>query len=284
MESATRPGRPGDLNGACTHPRAAHRHGTRACYVADRCRCDACTRANRYAMKRREYARTHGAPPPLVDAAPARAHCLDLMAAGMGCKTVAKEAGISKGIIQRLIWGGPDRGPSKRITRAHSDAILATGLRVTDHYRVDALGTIRRLQALSAAGWKHETMAGWLAMSPKNFTRLICGRQGHVAAWRARRAAALYEQRWQGPDGHPGPTARAAREGWAPPLAWDDDTIDDPDARPAGARRPGERRDMHAYADLLDIGCTADEIAAHLGVSQMRARNTIQTRTRRAAA
>lgn len=127
-------------------------------------------------------------------------------------------------------------------------------------------------------------MAGWLAMSPKNFARLICGRQGHVAAWRARRAAALYEQRWQGPDGHPGPTARAAREGWSPPLAWDDDTIDDPTASPAGMRPPGDSRDLHAYADLLDIGCTADEIAAHLGVSQMRARNTIQTRTRRAAA
>lgn len=274
---------PGPLNEACCCPRARHRHGTRACYVADKCRCAACTRANRRGAKLREYARTHGAPPPLVDAKPARDHCLDLMAAGMGCKTVAREAGLSKGVIQRLIWGNPDRGPSKRITRAHSDAILATGLRVTDHYRVDALGTIRRLQALSAAGWKHETMAGWLAMSAKNFARLICGRQGHVAAWRARRAAALYEQHWQGPDGHPGPTARAAAEGWAPPLAWDDDTIDDPTASPAGMRPPGDSRDLHAYADLLDICCTADEIAAHLGVSQMRARNTIQTRTRRAA-
>lgn len=274
---------PGPLNEACHCQRARHRHGTRACYVADKCRCTACTRANRRDAKLREYASTHGAPPPLVDAKPARDHCLDLMAAGMGCKTVAKEAGLSKGVIQRLIWGNPDRGPSKRITRAHSDAILATGLRVTDRYRVDALGTIRRLQALSAVGWKHELMAAWLDMSPKNFSRLIGGRQGYVAAWRARRTVDLYEQHWQGPAGHPGPTARAAAEGWAPPLAWDDDALDDPDARPAPARRPGPHRDMHAYADLLDIGCTADEIAAHLGVSQMRARNTIQTRARRAA-
>lgn len=274
---------PGPLNEECHCQRARHRHGMRACYVADKCRCAACTRANRRDAKLREYARTHGAPPPLVDAKPARDHCLDLMAAGMGCKTVAREAGLSKGVIQRLIWGNPDRGPSRRITRAHSDAILATGLRVTDRYRVDALGTIRRLQALSAVGWKHELMAAWLDMSPKNFSRLIGGRQGHVAAWRARRTVDLYEQHWQGPAGHPGPTARAATEGWAPPLAWDDDALDDPDARPAPARRPGPHRDMHAYADLLDIGLSADEIAAHLGVSQMRARNTIQTRARRAA-
>ena len=29
---------PGPLNEACRCPRARHRHGTRACYVADRCR------------------------------------------------------------------------------------------------------------------------------------------------------------------------------------------------------------------------------------------------------
>jgi hypothetical protein len=40
----------------------------------------------------------------------------------------------------------------------------------------------------------------------------------------------------------PGPSTRArdaaARRGWVPPLAWDDDEIDDPQARPArGPRR-----------------------------------------------
>ena len=35
----------------CSHPQARHRHGTRAAYVKDRCRCTDCTAANTAASR-----------------------------------------------------------------------------------------------------------------------------------------------------------------------------------------------------------------------------------------
>lgn len=151
--------------------------------------------------------------------------------------------------------------------------------------RLAACGPRRRIQGLIWAGWTGRQLAAMSGLTEQAISRLALGVSTTVAPATARAVEDLYDRAWQGPR-RPSTASRrrAVTAGWAPPLAWDDDTIDDPDASPAGARRPGERRDLHAYEDLLDIGCTADEIAAHLGVSQMRARNTIQTRTRRAAA
>jgi hypothetical protein len=55
--------------------------------------------------------------------------------------------------------------------------------------------------------------------------------------------------------------AHAERRGWAPPLAWDDDTIDDPDAVPLGGVKgtadPSEQQqqvDMAVVWRLFDEG------------------------------
>src|SRR4051794_22177944 len=44
----------------CTHPRAQHRHGTRAAYVKDRCRCTDCTAANTAASRTATRERLYG--------------------------------------------------------------------------------------------------------------------------------------------------------------------------------------------------------------------------------
>ncbi|HEY9476362.1 MAG TPA: hypothetical protein VIS06_21240, partial [Mycobacteriales bacterium] len=110
--------------------------------------------------------------------------------------------------------------------------------------RVDATGTRRRIQALIAVGWSASQIGGRLGISPTNMWGL--SRRLMVSARTAARVRALYDELWDCP-----PPARnrwqrvsvsrstrmAAVRGWAPPVAWDDDSIDDPTAQPHGVRR-----------------------------------------------
>ena len=95
---------------------------------------------------------------------------------------------------------------------------------------VPVVGTIRRLQALAAIGWPGHEIAA----------RLGCDRTRVAQVWRAdpagvalRTTAEAVARVYADLCMIPGPSAthsrrRAVREGWAPPLAWDD--IDDPAA------------------------------------------------------
>jgi DNA-binding NarL/FixJ family response regulator len=63
---------------------------------------------------------------------------------------------------------------------------------------------------------------------------------------------------------------RAARYGWAVPLAWDDDTIDCPDAKPDhGHGRPGAAAERaRLVAELTAAGLSATAIARRLEMSE----------------
>jgi len=107
----------------------------------------------------------------------------------------------------------------------------------------DATGTRRRLQALVAIGWPTAALAARLGIPPTEVSRL-CHHAHRVYPHTAARVAQLYTQLSM----HPGPSRRARRRGevasWAPPLAWDDNTIDHPAATPAGqhCEHPRPRR------------------------------------------
>lgn len=95
---------------------------------------------------------------------------------------------------------------------------------------VDPAGTRRRVQALATMGWSAREVfrrVGWT------------GAPGHamhgnrqIRRETAAAVARVYDELWN----RPGPDVRvrayAQRSGWAPPQAWDDDTIDDPQAQP----------------------------------------------------
>lgn len=67
--------------------------------------------------------------------------------------------------------------------------------------------------------------------------------------------------------------AHARQRGWAPPMAWDDDQIDQPDSKPAPGWKPGPRgRDLSA--DLVE---DAEWIRRHGGY-QLASRTVIATR------
>lgn len=220
-------------------------HGTRAKYVAERCRCAECRAANTTEQRRRErrklYARWNGgAVEDLVDAEPARRHVKALMAAGIGRRRIAEVSGVSGGSLTKLLYGGPaGRPPARRIRPATARKLLAVRANPADGARVDATGTRRRLQALVACGWTKTHLAAELGQTPSNFNVTLHAHQVYASTMRAVRA--LYDRLWDQP---PPETTRWERQaasrarnyartrGWPRPMAWDDELIDDPQHQP----------------------------------------------------
>ncbi|MGG5257485.1 helix-turn-helix transcriptional regulator [Phycicoccus avicenniae] len=282
----------------CEHPQAQHEHGTHACYVLDRCRCRPCAAANARYEQQRARRHAYGRFDTYVDAQPARDHVRRLMDAGVGLKRIAEVAGVSQSALGKLIYGAKGRPATARATRPVADKILAVRLTLDTYApgaRVPNVGTKRRLQALMAGGWSQTRLAEQIGMEVRNFNHLLHGKRA-VTARTARAVADLYDHLW---DQAPPATSRwtaggitrsrgyALEHGFAPAVAWDDDTIDDPSATPdlgeTGPKRAG-RPVEHVIEDiefLLDLEplATAEQIAQRL---RYRDRSAVQNLLARA--
>lgn len=272
----------------CQCKRAQHQHGTRTAYVVDRCRCRSCRDANTAAERERGRQKLYGRYDKLVDASDVRAHLQELMAAGMGWKRVAAVAGVATGTVYPILYGRhlddpghPEhRPPRKQITREVHDKLMAVELDLAGGALVDGTGTARRLQALVALGWSHSRLAVRLGILPTNLGPTIHGtRRATAATERAVRElyAELWNQeptaanRWE-QTGITSAKRYAVRHRWVPPMAWDDDTIDDPEATPFvdEFRERKQRPAIEVVEDLeflLDQGVTRRQIPARLGLT-----------------
>jgi hypothetical protein len=99
-------------------------------------------------------------------------------------------------------------------------------------------GTVRRLQALRAIGYSDLELGAFLGASRQAVRSLRHSESPRIMASTAWRVAAMFEALSAHPKAGTSATrARmdAARRGWLPPLAWDDESIDDPAAAPAVA-------------------------------------------------
>ena len=227
-------------------------HGTVHAYVNGKCRCQDCrTAAGRY-NKRLRLEKLEGIER-LVDAAPLHAHVQSLRAAGMS------EWGITRAAGWRSRWSLHCVLGASRVTPATMARVLR--VRPADDARplgyVDATGSRRRLQALALAGWRTRDLST-RAGQPEQSTvcDVLMGRRLVVRRHTADAIAALHDELWD----QAGPSIRtarkAARSGWVPSLAWDDDSIDDPAAVPnlgeptvvVGSGRPWE----HVLEDYQD--------------------------------
>ncbi|MYU24510.1 hypothetical protein [Streptomyces sp. SID8352] len=114
---------------------------------------------------------------------------------------------------------------------------------------------MRRLQALAVVGWPTARLSRETGLSPGRLDRLLAAAVAVVSASEARAVAAAFTRLGGASPGLCGVShiaARAARNragtaGWAPPAAWDDDTIDDPAAIPQWTGHCGTTRgaDIH---------------------------------------
>jgi transcriptional regulator with XRE-family HTH domain len=225
----------------CHHKQANHEHGTRACYVLDRCRCTPCATANTAAQNERNRLKAYGRYHRYVDAYPLRLHVQELREAGMGLKTIAKRSGVAHGALWKLMYGKrqPDgsQTPSRRVLRetaeklygldqAWSTPLRLAGGAVLDQERSSAVS--RRLQALVALGWSMSEIGRRLGLRhAANVIPIVRGERRMTVAT-ARKANALFDELCMTlPPADTVPqrvTATRARryakeQDWVPPLA-----------------------------------------------------------------
>lgn len=227
----------------CLHKIANHVHGTYACYVLDRCKCLPCTKANSSYETERTRQQAYGRWDNYIDAQPARDHVRALMDAGMGLKRIVAVSDASQGQLWKLLYGKkkPDgtRTPSKRIRKDVAERLLAIRVDLADGAVIDSTGTTRRIRALVALGWSQSKLAARLGMERSEFVLAQGNRD--VTVRTAKAVIALYDELSMTlppaiDPRHQGAATRArtyaAARGWLPPLALDDDRLDDPTYKP----------------------------------------------------
>lgn len=197
---------------------------------------------------------------------------------GATVRGIAEVAGLSRSaisIIKQGTYSMVMAGVETKILAVTPEMIFC---RSNPRGFVAKAGGVRRIRALVANGWRYSDLSEKLGFRVSNIVF-------HGGPWisQAKHEAikALYEQLWdvQGPSSASG-RARALKGGKClPPMAWDDDTIDLPEAMPdLGARvlKHGRRPVdapfvLHADAVVEDVefllrdGQGWEDIAERLG-------------------
>jgi hypothetical protein len=236
---------------------------------------------------------------PFVDAELVREHLRKVNAAGMPYMVIAKRVGLAQdSSLQHLMWGRGPYGPGKQVRRETAELVLSFWPSLEDFpdaARIDATGTQRRIQALAVRGWSRRMIADQIGMREDHF-RKACSRD-RVTARLARKVAAVYDAWWDQNPLDQGVSlasvsrtlADAEQAGFHSPLAWDDDTIDDPNAGPVTdavapiATEGGNVADRWLHGEAVVLGAedrkqvlqhlmewtndTPQEIAAQLEIS-----------------
>lgn len=244
------------------------------------CRCTTCRRASYLTHIRYQQRVLALGGKITVPAQPVRDHVRNLMDAGLSAVAIAEASDIPRPTIDDLIWGQPSlhRPPSQRVTRPTADALLdvpysylpARGL-------APAIGARRRLRALTAIGWPTLVLNDRLGLAKDRVFRLQSERMRRIKAPLARAVRDLYDDLWDtnpthhGVEPHHAEAARrrATKAGWALPMHWDDDEIDNPHAAPY-LDHEGQVWFRHATTGrrLIDEhGLTIAQAAERLGIS-----------------
>ncbi|NUP52302.1 MAG: hypothetical protein HOW97_34015 [Catenulispora sp.] len=196
-----------------------------------RCPCTPCRQAERRYNKHRTYLKTTGRPL-LVPAQPVIDHLNALFAAGPGWKQIAQATGTSSATIHNILHG------QQYVRRSIADRILA--VHGIDDYAarrlINATGSIRRVRALMAIGHACKTIQKAAGLDHSVIWELVNARTDQIHASTAHKIRAAYKQLAYVQGGSVRSRRRAEREGWASPLRWDDDLIDDPTAEPDAGR------------------------------------------------
>lgn len=201
-----------------------------------------------------------------VPTGPIWAHIDRLVAEGWPLVRIAEAADVDVQLIHQR-HATMHKAKAARIFMVDRARMYAMA---SDNDHVPAVGARRRIQALHAIGWSCLDIipTGSVASRAAQPHRKVVS----AATWR--QVAEAYD-RLSMTHGNGRQAARRARKnGWPPPLCWDDDDIDDPKAEPARARtrgddRRGPRAEMlEQVAELTQRGMSAAAIAIEFGVNK----------------
>ncbi|GHH87907.1 hypothetical protein [Streptomyces capitiformicae] len=260
----------------------AHRqppnHNTLTCYTDYRCRLPECVDRYRQWDRARYRAKASGEPGRYVDAEPVRQHLLKLYAAGITIHAVAAATGLSYLAVRSFTHHeyGNRRSRRQRCTTTTQAKLLAVTPDNITTGRIDATGTIRRVQALVAIGFPLERIAPHTVLSVNNMSALL--QRKTVLASTASSVADAYELlRNRKPARHgvdkrniSRATKRAAANRWPTPTYWDrhPGAIDDPDFEPLYGVTRREIVAQDANWIMRTTGVSKATAAARLGVSK----------------
>ncbi|WP_406409312.1 hypothetical protein [Streptomyces sp. NBC_01643] len=217
-----------------------------------------------------------------VAAAPVAAHVrhLQLHYDGADLALIARTAGINPSTLASAL-ADHAQDPARGINRNIAARVLA----VTDlptpafprHADVTTTGLIRRVQALCALGWTLTSIGQAGGTTPRSLCDLLRTQRSTST----QRSAVLTA--WNKLSHRPGPSVtgrrRAADKGWAPPLAWEEHTIDYPAETPSGTRTP--RHTQIWTPELLHYEL---EFLTRLGLGRAHALQRLSLSSKRARA
>lgn len=198
---------------------------------------------------------------PFVDAEPARRHIRNLMSAGVSVVRIAATADISTAVISRALYSCNGNPPSRHLRKANADRLLAVKAADVVTGYVNSTGTRRRIQALMAKGWPQVALGQHFGCHPRYVTHLTL--RSSIYGTTAAKVAAAYDRLWNKEPLEHGVTLSARNwvrnyartHEWAPPAAWDDDTIDDPNAHPEWTGYCGTDRGFWTHRLQKIPGC-----------------------------
>lgn len=172
-----------------------------------------------------------------------KAHVRLLAQAGMTSSAINRRIEASGGGYRFVEWA---REPGGRgMNRTTYDKLMAIPVKIEARDfpgkhggpRTDPTGSRRKLQALAARGFAFTWMAEQMNTVPPVVVKIVHDDVARISRKTHAKVSALYRAYH---DKDPAPVSvhqhaaitqqkmRASRKGWAPPTAWDDDTIDNP--------------------------------------------------------
>lgn len=203
-----------------------------------------------------------------VDAAPTRGRLQALVDASVPVRTVARVAGLSATTISTILDGTQARVQRATAQRVQHLSVAGVYASVSTGH-VPRVGATRRVQALLALGWTHHDMG---AAGITNSAQIVGAPGDLITVRRWRQVRDVYDALSMTPGRSPETRGWAAKLGYAPPLAWDEDTIDDPHAAPDRAG-PTTGQDDGAVVDAVAVAraAAAPGHAAPLTAAEARA-------------
>jgi len=197
-----------------------------------------------------------------------RAHILQLRLSGASYRAIAHAAGVSPMTVHNLVNGCQPRKqpPPQRIGSGQARGLLAVTPEAAGADRRSASGSRRRLQALVALGHSPAGLAGQLGISQPRMRRLLHGQTRSVSTATHATVCRLYSRMWNQLPAERTNRERSAADAarhlaetatWPPPMALDDDRIDDPAYRPRAAwRRAGQSLLEPSVLDIKPVPTT----------------------------
>jgi lambda repressor-like predicted transcriptional regulator len=158
-------------------------------------------------------------------------HYEGLEAQGFNLTGIARAAGLQPVTVHHAIRAqkGPMKKVGEAILRVTPEAILASA---GDRELVPATGTARRIRGLKRLGWNSPAIAEATGLSCSAIEHAGDLERARVSSRVRKAVKAFYEanKHVQGPSAR---TAKwSAKRHYSKPLAWDDETIEDPRVKP----------------------------------------------------